>query len=74
MEAVDKLKLWLEKNPDGALYLSQELGYRTTSTIRMWVSRRSIPRHQVPQIIELIQRFNRKKKAQKKEMFSELTD
>lgn len=49
---IRKLKSWLRKH--SACELAGHLGYRSSSTVEMWVNRRKIPRNRLKQVMEYI--------------------
>lgn len=47
---VNHLEKWLKKHESGALMLAAYLGYHTESSIWNWISRGSIPSHQLSRV------------------------
>lgn len=48
-----KLKAWLKKPGNSKSKLAYLLGYKSSSTITNWLSRKSIPEYMTPQLKEI---------------------
>jgi hypothetical protein len=51
-EILNKLREWLETNSSATL--AAKLGYKNSSTVSQWLTRKSIPRWVVPDLKKII--------------------
>jgi len=56
MENIKKLKRFMLVNNNVTL-LTAYLGYKSTATIHMWVSRKRIPAHQLDRVLTFMKGF-----------------